>query len=255
MGILLLLAAGCQAAQTSVAPTLTQTPTLPATAEPTSTREPQFLVMATEVSKTTPPMLVLTQPTAQSVDPQQTVTPPTAKPALVQIESPGPRSKVRDFLWVRANVYPGDSGNVNILLTGEDGRVIASRELFYSNWKTGWLSIAEQIAFTPLAASETALLSVFTRDAFGRTVALTSVRVLMLQVGPEEIELPGFHGDPRFRDRAHQLRQFRLQITAQLGNTGGLGLIGKCALGLQLTCIAPAVHEQRGLQVRDEQQE
>ncbi len=196
LGIVLVLSAGCQAAQTSVTPTLAQAPTVNSTSEPTSTREPQFLVTATSVNSTFPPMVILTQPTTQSVVSQQIVTPSTAKPALVQIESPGPGSKVRDFVWVRANVYPGDNGNVNILLTGEDGRVIASRELFYSTWKTGWLSIAEQIAFTPLAASETALLSVFTRDGFGRVVALTSVRLLMLQVGPEEIELPGFHGDP-----------------------------------------------------------
>lgn len=196
LGIVLVLAAGCQAAQNTVAPTFTQAPTALSPSEPTPTQEPQFLVTATTVNNTVPPMVVLTQPTAQSVVPQQTVTPSTAKPALVQIESPGPGSKVHDFVWVRANVYPGDNGNVNILLTGEDGRVIASRELFYSNWQTGWLSIAEQIAFTPLAASETALLSVFTRDGYGRVIALTSVRFLMLQVGPEEIELPGFHGDP-----------------------------------------------------------
>jgi hypothetical protein len=196
LGIVLLLAAGCKAAQTSAVPAPTLASAVPSTAEPTSTREPQFLVTATTVSQTIPPMVVLSQPTVQSVLPQQTVTPSTAKPALVQIESPGPGSKVRDFVWVRANVYPGDNGNVNILLTGEDGRVIASRELVYSTWKTGWLSIAEQIEFTPLAASETALLSVFTRDGYGRVIALTSVRLLMLQVGPEEIELPGFHGDP-----------------------------------------------------------
>src|SRR5659263_156493 len=99
MGILLVLAAGCQAAQLSVAPTLTQVPTVLSTGEPTSTRQPQFLITATTVRGTTPPMVVLSQPTAESVVLQQTVTPSTAKPALVQIESPGPGSKVRDFVW------------------------------------------------------------------------------------------------------------------------------------------------------------
>jgi len=37
---------------------------------------------------------------------------------------------------------------------------------------------------------------VYTKDAFGRTITLASERILMLQVGPEEVELPGFHGDP-----------------------------------------------------------
>jgi hypothetical protein len=141
-------------------------------------------------------MLVLTQPTASTNQPQVTTTAGVARQALVQIESPGPGSKVRDFLWARVNVYPGDGGNVHLVLTGEDGRELSRKDLTYAGWTGGWLSIAEQMSFSPGAASEKALLSAYTLDGWGRVISLASVSVLMLQVGPEEIELPGFHQEP-----------------------------------------------------------
>jgi len=141
-------------------------------------------------------MLVLTQPTASTDQPQVTTTAGVARPAMVQIESPGPGSKVRDFIWARVNVYPGDGGNVHLVLTGEDGRELSRKDLTYPGWTGGWLSIAEQMSFSPRAASEKALLSAYTLDGWGRVISLASVSILMLQVGPEEIELPGFHQDP-----------------------------------------------------------
>ena len=141
-------------------------------------------------------MIILTQPVVQASTPQVVTTSGVSKPALTQIDSPGPGSKLRDFVWVRANVYPGDGGNINLLLTGEDGRVIAQRPLVYSAWNGGWLSIAEQLAFSTKAASEKALLSVYTLDWYGRIISLASVPLLLLQLGPEEIELPGFRRDP-----------------------------------------------------------
>ena len=201
VAILLLATSGCQAVRNALGET---TPRTPASSGPaaSATPQPQFLITpnpnqpSATIQKTTPPMVVLTQPTPTEIIPQVTLTAGISKPSLLQIEAPGPDSKIRDFVWVRANVYPGDGGNFTILLTGEDGRTIAQRDVTQPNWTTGWLSIAEQIQFTPSAASETALLSIFTRDGFGRIITLTSERILMLQVGPEEIELPGFHGDP-----------------------------------------------------------
>lgn len=147
-------------------------------------------------TQTPPPMVVLTQPTQQTPLPQITTTAGISKPALVQIDAPGPGSKVRDYIWVRANVYPGDGGNIHLLMTGEDGRTITARDLTYSNWAGGWLSIAEVLYFTPAAASEKALLSVYTLDWSGRITAWASVEMLLLQVGPEEIEQHGFQKDP-----------------------------------------------------------
>lgn len=194
IGLSALLLSGCQESQFAAQSVDAVPPTAISTLEPAFTLEPEL--SAATVQLTSPPKVILTQPTSQNPDPQPTTTAGISRQALVQIDSPGPGSKVRDFVWVRANVYPGDKGNVNLLLTGEDGRTVASRELTYSTWTTGWLSIAEQLEFSPAAASEKALLSVYTRDGYGRIVSLASVPVLMLQVGPEEIELPGFHGDP-----------------------------------------------------------
>lgn len=201
IGILLTMSAGCQAVRNALGES--QPPDPPESSEPASTptSQPQFLItpnlntVTATPEKTTPPMIVLTQPTPAEI-PEVTLAAGISKPSLLQIEAPGPGSKIRDFVWVRANVYPGDNGNVSILLTGEDGRTIALREVNYTNWTTGFLSIAEQIQFTPIAASETGLLSIYTKDGFGRIINLTSEKILMLQVGPEEIELPGFHGEP-----------------------------------------------------------
>ena len=194
-----LMLTSCQRANSST-PAAAGSPGSSAAAAVTATREilPQPVVQTTEPppAQTVPPMIVLTQPTAQGSTPQVVTTSRVSKPALTQIDSPGPGSKLRDYVWVRANVYPGDGGNVNLLLTGEDGRVISQRPLIYSTWSAGWLSIAEQLAFSPKAASEKALLSVYTLDWYGRIISLASVPLLLLQLGPEEIELPGFRRDP-----------------------------------------------------------
>lgn len=194
--VLLLLVTGCRQDPTQTlipeaGPTATRTPISQEIHFPTPT--PTAAIVE---ANTPPPMVVLTQPTPQTTVPQITTTAGVSKPALVQIDAPGSGSKVRDYIWVRANVYPGDGGNIHLLMTGEDGRTIASRDLTYSNWSGGWLSIAELLYFTPAAASEKALLSVYTLDWSGRITAWASVDIFLLQVGPDEIEQHGFLADP-----------------------------------------------------------
>jgi hypothetical protein len=194
--LMLVFLTACQVgAAAETAPPLVSTETR--TAIPNEITLPTTGATSTaEEQRTVPPMLVLTQPTAETPLPQVSTTAGVRKPSLVQINSPGPGSKVRDFIWVRVNVYPGDGGNVHLLLTGEDGREIDARDLTYSQWNGGWLSIAEQLFFAPAAASEKALLSVYTLDWYGRINTWSSVEILMLQIGREEIEQPGFQGDP-----------------------------------------------------------
>jgi hypothetical protein len=192
----LMLVSGCQPAQPSPTTVETQS-TAVATTVPLETLLPTFTATPTDaITPMALPTLVLPQPTAPLPTSPVSTTDHISRPSLVQIESPGPGSKIREFLTARVNVYPGDGGNVHLRLTGEDGRLIAERALTYDQWNSGWLSIAEQLFFTPAAASEKALLSAYTMDGYNRVISWTSSEILLLQIGPEEIELPGFHGAP-----------------------------------------------------------
>ena len=190
------LVTGCQPAlppPTVKQPQATGTATsVPAeTNQPTSQAAPNVAALPSLL-----PTVVLPQPTAILPTSTTFTTDDLSRPSLVQIESPGPGSKVREFLTARVNVYPGDGGNVTLRLTGEDGRLISERALTYDQWNSGWLSIASQLSFTPAATAEKALLSAYTQDGYDRVISWTSVELLLLQIGPEEIELPGFHGAP-----------------------------------------------------------
>ena len=192
----LMLVTGCQPVLSSV--TVEQPlASVTATSVPTETNQPTSQAALTIASPPPPlPTLVLPQPTAILPTSTAIITGDISRASLVQIESPGPGSKVHEYLTARVNVYPGDGGNVTLRLTGEDGRLISERALTYDQWKSGWLSIAGQLSFTPAATAEKALLSAYTQDGYARIISWTSAEILLIQIGPEEIELPGFHGAP-----------------------------------------------------------
>jgi hypothetical protein len=146
-------------------PTITRTATV--TRIPTLTRAP-----------TRTPTITLT--------PTITFTPTPPQPDLYLVR-PGLMSKLISPIQMELYGVTGAGGQLNIELVGEDGRVI-SRQLIRQGDNEGkrfWLAPA--LPFEIDAAAETARLQVSSQDAFGRPIALSSVDVLLLSVGRNEI--------------------------------------------------------------------
>jgi hypothetical protein len=162
---------------------------------PTETPTVEFLAPTFEStvlpSDITP--IVIEQPTPETtlaVEPA--LTNKKFPPALIQIENPGPLSRLASPFLVKANVYPGDQGLVNIQLIGEDGRLMSDQLLKMDIPESGWVSLAVKIPFEISSGGEAATLVVVTRDGYERRIAQSSVPILLMQIGKSEIENPGF---------------------------------------------------------------
>jgi len=131
--------------------------------------------------------------------PAPTFTPtsiPLHKSAAIEIQAPGPMSKVVSPINLRMNILAGDSGRVQIDLYGEDGRLLArtlKRNVPTSN--NGLLQTA-RITFEIPTAAEVGRITISTFDDEGRIQSLNSVRVLLLSSGVNEITPAGNPSEP-----------------------------------------------------------
>ncbi len=152
---------GTLSAQTAAATTPTETPTLtPTPVPPTAT--------ATE------------RPTAAPELPQ----------AAIEIDSPGPMSKIASPVHLRMYVVAGKSNSVQIDLYGEDGRLLGRKVQRVESHPRG-VFVSLKIPFEVRAAAEVGLLQISTRDLAGRVQSLNSTRVLLLSSGASEITPAG----------------------------------------------------------------
>lgn len=112
---------------------------------------------------------------------------PTPPPPALHIVRPGLLSKLVSPIQTELYVLTGAEGMFTIELVGEDGRVI-SRQVLNRGSDAGlrvWL--APELPFEIDAAAETARLQVSTVDDFGRMMALSSVDLILLSVGRNEL--------------------------------------------------------------------
>jgi hypothetical protein len=132
-------------------------------------------------------------PTPQATFTATTI--PGHEPAAIEIQSPGPMSKVISPITLRMNIVSGGSENVQIDLHGEDGRLL-SRTV--KKVPTSGKGVFQQIRipFEIRAAAEVARVTISTTDKAGRTQSLNSVRVLLLSSGTNEINPPGNPSEP-----------------------------------------------------------
>jgi hypothetical protein len=124
--------------------------------------------------------------------PKNTYTPsPELYPdAAIQIAAPGPMSRVLSPIKLRVHLVPGWQHKLRIELFGEDGRLLARQvTTAYSVQPWAWLFV--DVPFEVGAVAEVARLQVSTEDQYGRINALSSVRLLLLSSGYEEINPPG----------------------------------------------------------------
>lgn len=146
---------------------------------PTATRTPTHTRVPTRTFAPT-----LTRAPTRTLTITNTPTPPAP---VLHIVRPGLLSKLVSPIQMELYVLTGHQGLFTIELVGEDSRVI-SRQVLNRGTEAGrryWLAPA--LPFEIQAAAETARLQVSIQDEFGRTAALSSVDVLLLSVGRNEL--------------------------------------------------------------------
>jgi hypothetical protein len=161
-----------QTATLSPTPSPTRTPDLSATATPRSTRTPT-------VTRT-----------------------PTLPPAGVQINSPGPMSKVASPLKVTANLHTEPSGNYHVelwlepLQPGGDPRMLYREVQRMISNPIDWLYLDQDIQFELTRVSELGQLRISVWDTFGRAISINSVDLILLSMGSSSITPPSPKTEP-----------------------------------------------------------
>ncbi len=135
-----------------------------------------------------PPTVAPVETTAQ---PTATYTPgPNIPLAAIQINAPGPMSRVASPLEIHAVVVAGASHRDEVALYGEDGRLIGRSILVVPGYPGGD-GLNVKMPFEIRAAGETATLQISTKDAHGRVQSLNFVQVLLMSTGASQINPPG----------------------------------------------------------------
>jgi len=132
-------------------------------------------------------------PTPRATFTQTTI--PGHDPAAIQIFAPGPMSKVISPITLRMNIVSGASEKVQIDLYGEDGRLLTRN---VKRVPTSGKGVPQQVKvpFEIRAAAEVGRMTVSTTDKLGRLQSLSSVRLLLLSSGINELNPPGNPSEP-----------------------------------------------------------
>lgn len=161
--------------------TATPGPSPTRTRTPTSTRIPT----RTRIPSRTPTI---------TYTPTITLTPTPPSPGL-NLVRPGLMSKVLSPIQMEMYVTTGGDGTLQIELIGEDNRIISRQVLSTGNpGRHIWL--IPEVPFEIDAAAETARLQVSTQDEYGRLESVSSVDVILLSVGRNEINPPAITEEP-----------------------------------------------------------
>lgn len=130
-----------------------------------------------------------TETTPQIVGVSATSTPtttavpqPSANSGEIQLLAPGPQSKVISPISVYGYTLASISQRGRVDLYGEDGRLLASRQLFLeSEYK--WVFFSVDLSFKSESNAELGRVAVSTLDQYGRENAVTSYQLFLLSEG------------------------------------------------------------------------
>ncbi len=176
---------------------MTETPS-----EPSQTAIPIYLPTATNI-----PASTLSPDSSVSSTNNNSSNKLNIPAPIIYIVGPGPLSRVSSPFKLQAFFRPGDDGRLYVDLTGENNLKILQLSLNYSAWRGQTPDIYRDISFPMDSASEYALLTLGTKDQFGRWIAISSVDVILLQLGdqlnnPASVTLePYFIQTPRSTDK------------------------------------------------------
>ncbi len=119
-----------------------------------------------------------------ALTPSPTPEPPT-EPIIIRF--PGMMSRVVSPIQVRAHVEPGYKGRISVELIGEDGRLLTSTLLRYTDTLYPQVYISPKLRFEIPTAGELARLQISTYDEYNRPLAQNSVHLLLLSLGQDQI--------------------------------------------------------------------
>lgn len=168
-------------------PSLTITPSETPTITDTITPGPSPTITRTPTNTRLPTRTLVPSRTRTNTFTPTITNTPTPPAPILKLDKPGPFSKINSPIEVEAAVSPGEDGLIFFTLTGEDGRVITQQTENYSTYIGRQIWIAPDIPFNISAVAETARLSIHTCDLQGRTIALSSVDVILMMVGKDEL--------------------------------------------------------------------
>jgi hypothetical protein len=118
----------------------------------------------------------------------RTITPtPTPPAAVLRISRPGLLSKVSSPFRVEGVIKTGDDGKAWLRLIGEDGRLITEQMLDFGRQANMRFAVSPQVEFEISAVAETGRLMLISFDSFGRTVGISSIDVILMKAGVDEI--------------------------------------------------------------------
>ncbi len=137
---------------------------------------------------------------------------PTPPWAFIRIARPGPLSKVGSPLKVEMGMTPGEDGMLYIDLVGEDGRSITRLTKDYRQFTNKQIYTAVEIPFEIPGVAETSRLVMTARDRLGRTMALSSLDLVLIKLGDDITTNPGFQQEPFI------IRNLKPDTTVQGGN-------------------------------------
>jgi hypothetical protein len=109
---------------------------------------------------------------------------------------PGLLSRVVSPIQMELYAVTGNAGKIAVDLIGEDGRVISRREISHGQDDGLRFWSAPDLPFEIDAVAETARLQMSSQDAYGRLIGLSSVDLVLLSVGRNEINPPAIDQEP-----------------------------------------------------------
>jgi hypothetical protein len=185
---LTMLLTGCALPGTVAAPT-----PYPADYIPTVIYLTAQSINATMSAGVTPTETITPSPSPVPSTPVPTSTPTAASGiplAVIQINSPGPMSRIVSRVEVHAQVQVDDGDRVETALYDETGQVISHPALLMFD-APGVFPVSVKMPFEIRAAGETGIVQMSIKDPHGRVIFLTSVRVLLLSDGVSQVNPAG----------------------------------------------------------------
>jgi hypothetical protein len=93
-------------------------------------------------------------------------------------------------------IKTGDDGKAWLHLIGEDGRIITEQKLDFGRQANQRFSVSPEVIFEIAGAAETGRLMISSLDSFGRTISLSSVDLILMKAGGDEINPPILYWEP-----------------------------------------------------------
>ena len=97
---------------------------------------------------------------------------------------------------MEAYVIPGNDGLVYLDLIGEDSRPITQEAMDFRGYISQGIWFTHKVSFAIPGVVETARLSLSVNDKVGRKIAITSVDLILLSLGTDEINPPNVVLEP-----------------------------------------------------------